>query len=298
LVFIILPTSDRTNDEHGEGSLYSFVSRQILCEGKATQAIYQDTIIKANGNFSNILNNIVPGILAKLGNLPYILAEPLEIADYFIGFDVSRIAKKNSKGSRNVCAAVRVYDSRGEFISYNSDTDAIEGEEIDRRILEKFLLAKDLKGKRVLIYRDGRFRGDEVKHFLNRASAIQSEFILVECVKSKIPRLYKLDGSTLSKPPKGLWLQLSDRELILVTTDVSESVGVPKPIRLTVIPQNGQDVSLSKLVEATLKLTLLHHGSLKTPGLPIPIFGADRIAYRVLLGNAPTILDGDRQWWL
>jgi hypothetical protein len=57
-------------------------------------------------------------------------------------------------------------------------------------------------------------------------------------------------------------------------------------------------VSLLKLVEATLKLTLLHHGSLKTPGLPIPIFGADRIAYRVLLGNAPTILDGDRQWWL
>ena len=57
-------------------------------------------------------------------------------------------------------------------------------------------------------------------------------------------------------------------------------------------------MSLSKLVEATLKLTLLHHGSLKTPGLPIPIFGADRIAYRVLLGNAPTILDGDRQWWL
>jgi Piwi domain len=298
LVFVILPTSDRINDEHSEGSFYSFISRQILCQGTASQAIYEDTIIKANGNFSNILNNIVPGILAKLGNLPYVLSDPLEIADYFIGFDVSRIAKKNSKGSRNVCAAVRVYGSQGEFVSYNTDTDATEGEEIDRRILEKFLLAKDLKGKRVLIYRDGRFRGDEVKHFLNRASAIESEFILVECVKSKIPRLYKLDNSNLSKPPKGLWLQLSSRELILVTTDVSESVGVPKPIRLKVVNQDGQKVSLPKLVEATLKLTLLHHGSLKPPGLPIPIFGADRIAYRVLIGNAPTILDGDKQWWL
>jgi hypothetical protein len=240
LVFVILPTSDRGNDEHQEGSFYSFISRKILSEGKATQVIYQDTITNANNDFGNILNNIIPGILAKLGNLPYILSKSIEIADYFIGFDVSRIAKKNSKGSRNVCAAVRVYDNRGEFIRYNSDTDAIEGEEIDRRILEKFLLAKDLKGKRALIYRDGRFRGNEIENFLNRAMAIDSEFILVECVKSKTPRLYELNKGNLSKPPKGLWLQLSDRELVLITTDVSESVGVPKPIRLKVIHQIGQ----------------------------------------------------------
>jgi hypothetical protein len=147
----------------------------------------------------------------------------------------------------------------------------------------------------------------ETEHLLNRAQAIGSEFILVECVKSKIPRLYvstydpteqKGKQYTLSQPPQGLWFQVSNRELILVTTRVSESVGVPRPIRLKIIPQDGQNIDLNQLVAATLKLTLLHHGSLKSTRLPIPTFGADRIAYRALFGSFPTILDNDRQWWL
>ncbi|MDJ0619781.1 MAG: hypothetical protein QNJ63_24070 [Calothrix sp. MO_192.B10] len=55
---------------------------------------------------------------------------------------------------------------------------------------------------------------------------------------------------------------------------------------------------IKSLVETTLKLTLLHHGSLKEPRLPMPIFGSDRIAYRRLQGIYPSLLDGDRQFWL
>jgi hypothetical protein len=310
IIFAILPTSDRDNSGDDEDSFYRLISNRILKEGKAVQAIYQDTIEQITRNDAsrnNALYNIIPGILAKLGNLPYILAEPLDIADYFIGLDVSKVAKKNGQGSQNVCAGVRVYDRRGEFIRCELDPSAIEGEEINKRILDKFLPIKDLQNKRVLIYRDGRFRGKETEHLLNRAQAIGSEFILVECVKSKIPRLYvstydpteeKGKQYTLSQPPQGLWFQVSNRELILVTTRVSESVGVPRPIRLKIIPQDGQNIDLNQLVAATLKLTLLHHGSLKSTRLPIPTFGADRIAYRALFGSFPTILDNDRQWWL
>jgi len=53
-----------------------------------------------------------------------------------------------------------------------------------------------------------------------------------------------------------------------------------------------------RAIETTLKLTLLHYGSLKDPRLPIPLYASDAIAYRRLQGIYPTNPEGDRQFWL
>ncbi|NET27006.1 Piwi domain-containing protein [Okeania sp. SIO1I7] len=297
IVITILPQSDRNADNNEEGSFYSFVSSRLLRRGLASQIIYEKTLANSN-NYKNILNQIIPGILAKLGNLPFILAEPLEIADYFIGLDISRTPKKRQAGSLNVCASVRLYGKQGEFIGYQLEDALTEGETIEKRTLERFLPAANLSGKTVLIYRDGRFCGDEVKHLRERAKAIRSKFILVECIKSGVPRLYDFKNPNLIAPTKGLALRLSSHEVILITTHVAENMGLAQPLRLKVIPDENQQISLESLVEATLKLTLLHHGSLKEPRLPVPIYGSDRIAYRRLQGISPGALNGDRQFWL
>ncbi|MFW9260163.1 Piwi domain-containing protein [Nostoc sp. CALU 546] len=300
IVLTFLPQSDRHADNSDDGSFYSFISSRLLRREIASQVIYEDTL-KNTSNYGNILHQIIPGILAKLGNLPFILAEPLEIADYFIGFDVSRISKKKGFGSRNVCASVRLYDKRGEFIRFRLEDALTEGETIDKRTLERFLPSAELRQKTVLIYRDGRFCGDEIKNLRERAKVIGSKFILVECVKSQIPRLYKFQQSVVTAPTKGLALRLSPYEVILVTTEVkSEKMGLPYPLRLKVIPdpEHEQQVSIESLIEATLKLTLLHHGALKEPRLPVPLYGSDKIAYRRLQGIAPGTVEGDRQFWL
>ena len=298
IVLTLLPQSDRHADNSDEGSFYSFVSSRLLRRGIASQVIYEETL-KNTSNYGNILHQVIPGILAKLGNLPFILAEPLEIADYFIGLDISRTSKKKGVGSRNVCASVRLYDKRGEFIGYRLEDALTEGEEIDKRTIERFLPAAELCGKTVLIYRDGHFCGNELKHLRERAKAIGSKFILVECIKSQIPRLYNFENSILKAPARGLALRLSSQEVILITTELkSENMGLPYPLRLKIIPDEGQQVSIESLVEATLKLTLLHHGALKEPRLPVPLFGSDRIARRRLQGISPGALDGDRQFWL
>ncbi|HBL12640.1 MAG TPA: stem cell self-renewal protein Piwi [Cyanobacteria bacterium UBA11162] len=298
IVLTLLPQSDRHADQSEDGSFYSFVSSRLLRRGIASQVIYEETL-KNTSNYGNILHQVIPGILAKLGNLPFILADPLEIADYFIGLDISRASKKKGAGSRNVCASVRLYDKRGEFIRYRLEDALTEGEEIDKRTIERFLPAADLSGKTVLIYRDGHFCGNEVKHLRERAKAIGAKFILVECIKSQIPRLYNSENLILKAPTRGLALRLSSHEAILVTTELkSEKMGLPYPLRLKIIPDQGQQVSIESLVEATLKLTLLHHGALKEPRLPVPLFGSDRIARRRLQGISPGALDGDRQFWL
>ncbi|MEG4417346.1 Piwi domain-containing protein [Microcoleus sp. LAD1_D5] len=298
IVLTFLPQSDRNTDNSEDGSFYAFISSQLLRHGKASQVIYEDTL-QDTKNHGNILNQVIPGILAKLGNLPFILAEPLKIADYFIGLDISRTPKKKGSGSLNVCASVRLYDRQGEFIRYRLEDALTQGEEIDKRTLERFLPAHGLTGKTVLIYRDGHFCGNEVKYLRERAKAISSNFILVECIKSQVPRLYNFAQLALKAPTKGLALRLSAYEVILVTTEVkNEKMGLPYPLRLKVIPDAGQEVSIESLVETTLKLTLLHHGALKEPRLPVPLYGSDRIAYRRLQGISPGALDGDKQFWL
>ncbi|WP_335000666.1 Piwi domain-containing protein [Nostoc sp.] len=300
IVLTFLPQSDRHADNSDDGSFYSFIYSRLLRREIASQVIYEDTL-KNTSNYGNILHQVIPGILAKLGNLPFILAEPLEIADYFIGFDISRISKKKGIGSRNVCASVRLYDKRGEFIRFRLEDALTEGETIDKRTLERFLPSAELRQKTVLIYRDGRFCGDEIKNLRERAKVIGSKFILVECIKSQIPRLYKFQQSVVTAPTKGLALRLSPHEVILVTTEVkSEKMGLPYPLRLKVIPdpEHQQQVSIESLIKATLKLTLLHHGALKEPRLPVPLYGSDKIAYRRLQGIAPGTVEGDRQFWL
>ncbi len=161
---------------------------------------------------------------------------------------------------------------------------------IDRYFCKRsFILAE--------IYRDGGFRGKEVEHLKEIADAINARFILVECYKSGIPRLYNFQNKRLDRPDRGLALRLSSCEAIAVTTEVSSNIGIPNPLRLK-IREGLQLISIEQLVEITLKLTLLHHGSLKDPRLPMPLYGADRLAYLRLQGIYPSILEGDRQFWL
>jgi len=295
IVLIFLPVSDRSTDNDEGGSLYQLAYSQLLRRRIASQVVYADTLNRVE--HSQILNQVVPGILAKLGNLPFILAEPLEIADYFIGLDISRSTKTRLPGTMNACASVRLYGKQGEFVRYRLEDALLEGEEIPQRLLERLLPAAELEGKTVLIYRDGPFCGQEIPHLLERARAINSKFILVECRKSGVPRLYNINQRILTSPESGLALRLSPHEAILVTTKVSESVGLARPLRL-IIQEQGHPATIEQVVEATLKLTLLHHGALKAPRLPMLIYGADRMAYLKLNGIYPNIPEGDRQFWL
>jgi len=295
VVMVFLPESDRDADKSDGGSLYQFAYSHLLRRQIASQFIYADTLERVQ--FGQVLNQVVPGILAKLGNLPFILAEPLDIADYFVGLDISRSPKSRLAGTMNACASIRLYGKQGEFVRYRLEDALLEGEEIPQRILERLLPTAELEGKTILIYRDGRFCGQEVTHLLRRAEAINCQFILVECVKSGVPRLYNLSQKILAAPNVGLALRLSSKEAILITTKVPARVGLARPLRLRV-REEGYCVSIESVVETTLKLTLLHHGALKTPRLPMPLHGADRIAYLKLNGIYPSILEGDRQFWL
>lgn len=301
IVLAFLPQSDRNADEEEGGSLYHKIYDLLLGRQIASQMIYEDTL-KNPDYYKNILNQVVPGILAKLGNLPFVLAEPLQIADCFIGLDISRESKAKLSGTMNACASMRLYGKQGEFIRYQLKDTLIQGEEIPKQFLEGLLPKKEFEGKTVLIYRDGRFCGQEVANLLEWAEAIGCKLILVECRKSGIPRLYNFVNKIIAAPEKGLALRISSTEAVLVTTQVTEKIGLAHPLRLTVITGNHPALispPIEQVVETTLKLTLLHHGALKMPRLPMPVYGAHKTAKLRLRGIYPSsMLEGDCQFWL
>ena len=55
--------------------------------------LQSQVIVSKNVDNSHIIDNVVLGILAKTGNIPYVLAEPITYADLIVGLDVSRRPK-------------------------------------------------------------------------------------------------------------------------------------------------------------------------------------------------------------
>lgn len=292
LFLTILPEGDKQLDDTSQGSYYHYISQKLLKQGIPSQMVTVENL-----NNSYIINNIVLGILAKLGNLPFVLKEPLKVADCFLGLDVARVRKSKGNGTQNACACVRVYGSKGEFIKYYLEQDHLEGEEISPKILRKFTPEKDLANKTVLIFRDGRFRGEEIPFLKEREEVINTQFIFVEITKNRTTRLFNYESSSLQIPDRYLLFRHSNTEATVITTQPPPKVGIASPIRIT-IRQEGVIPPFRDVLEATSKLCLLHHGSYQEPKLPVPIYASDRIGYKTLKGLYHTNPQGDCQWWL
>jgi|GEM_PF-1308455 hypothetical protein len=295
VVLVFLPQSDRSADPSGSGSLHPFVELHLLRRQIATQFIYTDTFQQLHS--WQIMHQIVPGILAKVGNLPFILAEPLAIADYFMGLDISYSPQPGQAGSNPACASIRLHGKQGEFIRYRLEELRLEGEEIPQGFWERLLPSADLAGKTALIYREERFCGNEVSSLLQWAQALQAKLILVECLKSGVTQLDSSSETLLEPMNLGLAFRLSPVEAILAITKVCPDAGLPRALVLRV-HQQGHPACVEQVLDATQKLTLLHHGALKTPHLPMPLHGTERMAYLKLNGIYPSFIEGDRQFWL
>lgn len=151
------------------------------------------------------------------------------------------------------------------------------------------------RGKRVLIHRDGLFRGREKESLIEWGTSIGAEMMLVEVIKSGAPRLYSYTSSSnVSKPPKGLCLRISDSEAILVSSPPPFGDATPRPLQI----RTHGGISIEDACHSVLQLTLVHIGSKLCPRLPVTIHWADQIAEFALKNIKPRSLEGNRPFWL
>jgi hypothetical protein len=276
-------------DDNSESKIYNEIKRYSL-QNKIlqTQVITFKTlrkILKEKEEYAKyILGNIVLGILAKGGNKPFIFEEPILGIDAIVGLDVARRKKKRGQGTINYAAGVRIYHSNGEFLKYKLTTSQLESETIPGNILENLL--GDIKGKKVMVHRDGRFPQDEIKVLKEMEKNLKTKFYLVEVIKSGAPRIYS--------EKKGIWVKINENEANLLTTSRTQGTPVPIIVRL---PETYEDFSIEDAVISITSMTLLHWGSIKPPRLPVTTHYADKIG-QFLLEGIISDLEGYIPFWL
>lgn len=238
--------------------------------------------------------NIVLGVLSKTGNIPFILKEPLEYAELVVGIDIARERKKHLAGSINAIAIARIYFNNGKFLRYVIHDAPIEGEIVPANVLQSLFPIREFEGKRVLIHRDGPFRGEEKQILKDWAQKIGATFHFVEIIKAKVPRLYAMQKGKIKQPPKGSVFKLSEKEAFLVSSLPAYKDCTPNPLRIRTEPP----LTIEQAIHSVLSLTLLHHGSLRPPKLPITIHYSDGISRLTLKGIKPKNLEGNIPFWL
>jgi len=286
IIVAFLP--DESDDDEDQQA-YDNLKSIAVGRGIPSQVVNQSTLENRYA-----LANIALGVLGKTGNVPFVLAEPLEYTDYVVGIDIARMRKERLPGSINATAIARIYFGNGEFLRYVIHDAPLEGETIPERVLQGLFPIEDFKGKKAVVHRDGYFRGDEKKALSEWASKIGAQFHLVEVIKTGCPRLYGKGRGRVIQPLKGVALKLSESEAFLVSSLPPFVDATPIPLRL----RCSDSFPISQAIDSVLALTTLHYGSLRPPKLPVTIHYSDKIGYLALKGIKPRELTGAVPYWL
>lgn len=284
IYLVFFPGEPREDDYDG---FYDELKMVCLKEGLQSQVVYERTI----GN-KFALRNIVLGIIGKTGNKPYILEESLDFADYLVGLDRSGIQKDKLAGTINVVGFVRIYQNNGEFLRYKFYNMLVEGETIPEKVLNSLFNDLKFENKKVIIHRDGLFRGNEIEVLKKIAHKLNSEFYFIEVIKNDVPRIYEFDNGIAKKAEKGTAFKLNDKEAILVTS--SPQKGTPRPLKI----RTDGKLDIEKAIHSVLSMTILHYGSLIQPRLPVTTYYADKIGKFILRGIEPKEPEGNIPFWL
>jgi argonaute-like protein implicated in RNA metabolism and viral defense len=198
----------------------------------------------------------------------------------------------------NTVAMSRIYMNTGAFLGYVVSGMAVESETIPRSVLERILSADEFANKRVIIHRDGRSVGNELKDVIEWGKYIGATFLPIDVTKSGTARFYLKDNQNILQAPKGTAFALDSRSAYLVSSlppegkDGAFSTAIPLRI------YNHSDLSLQQAIHSILALTLLHYGSVRSIRLPVSTHASDKIAEFLRKNIHPDQERGNIPFWL
>jgi Piwi domain len=294
IILIYLPQSERNLSKDDPNSLYNTAKTVCVGAGIPSQIIYEKTVVETKQWADD---NIIMGILGKTGNIPYVLAEPLDYLDVIVGLDIARKPKSNG-GSTNMAAMSRIYMNNGGLLGYSVIGNAVvQGETIPTWVIEKLFSEDEFSGKRVCIHRDGFFRGEELKTLAEWGKVIKTEFYPVAVIKSGAARMYK-DDNGIHQCEKGSVFRVNDSLSYLVSspppTGKNRPFSTSQPLQIN----NHSSLTQEQALRSVLALTLLHYGSVRPPRLPVSTHASDKIAGFLLRNISPDKQKGDVPFWL
>ena len=285
-----LATSDKIPSQmmtvhHARAIIHDELTERIRHQEKYTPERYQwykDRLMnvynRSYGNAMYMSRNLILGILAKAGAIPYALADDTGDIDLFIGIDVAKQAAGihfpacavsfNNKSGLRFCQPSRPIS--GEKIPVEDMNDLFD------QLLDEYYRTQGELPKNIMILRDG-FSREPLEWYQQYFTSKGIQFSLFEILKSGAPRLLRptiFSQNQSANPTPGDVLYGKDYAYLCTTEASQKNSGAPNPIKIHYI---CGDVHLKEGVRLIYALTKLDVGSCWNLRLPIPIEYADSI---------------------
>ena len=300
-VFAFIPDGhDREYNPHVNP--YNTLKEQLNRQGICSQMISRKTMGQPSSDGHH--QNLVFGMLAKLGYTPWQLRSMPGTAQAFVGLDLGR------KGDRTIGASAFVVDRAGQTIGWSS-TVLQRGETFSTPSLRTILL--DLFSefqhqtgeplRHLVVHRDGTLKTSELATLDTIAQELNASGLeqldLVEIVKDTIVRAARRDpemgGDRWVNPPRGWgWLH-GDNQAIVLTTGGKQKQNANATPRPLLVRRRRGNTDLLTLAEQVYWLSEMHIGSSQVTRLPITTHYADRIAEVALKGLLPLEVRHERR---
>lgn len=282
LMLVFLPDSEGEEDGVDDVS----TKMHTIGRGQPCLVIHESTMHKPEA-----MVNVIMGISARAGHIPYLLEEPLSYADRVVGLS---LVVQHKRDGDHLTGISRIYKSDGALMRYIiAELPVQEGEGIPERMLEKLLPAPLLKRKRIVLHFDGRMRRDVLRAIGGWEDELGATFLPVEIIQRSVPRLYAFNKGRIEQPPWGTTFKLNQSEAFVLTSSAPGDA-TPQPLHIrTELP-----LSIDDAIHSVLIFTLFHYGALKRPKLPVTVHHSETIESGALRGVLPANSEGDVPFWL
>lgn len=260
-----------------------------VSKGIAAHVIYQSVMHNVDA-----MPLVIMGLLAKTGNIPYALAEPLDFTDFVVGVAIVREATKQFD---RITAIARIYRNNGALVRYVLHQEEVDTGDAVPLVVMQHLFPEDvLSDQRVLVHYEGPIEAETRLRMGRWATVLRAKLGIVEVMQQQVPRLYSLSGQ-ISAPPWGSVFRLSDFEAFVATTQPTPEA-TPQPLHLRTHTQDMLKLPIEQAAYSVLVFTLLHYGTLSTPKLPVTVQNTDELRQWTTRGNLPEATQGDVPFWL
>ncbi len=285
LVIVFLADEESDDEDEAVGDRYARI--QTIGRGLSCLIIHEGTMHKPEA-----MPDIVMGVIARTGNIPYLLHEPIPYADRVIGLHLIRQHKKDGD---HVTGIARIFRADGALIkAVIADARAGDDDEgLPDTLMEKLLPQDFISGKRVILHLDGRLKRDVALSLERWEAQTKATFAPVEIVRRGIPRLYTLKQGKIEPPDWGSTFRLSDTEAFLVSSFAAADI-TPQPLHLRVEPP----LTIDQAIQSVMAFSLFHYGALRQPKLPVTIHHSDLIELSITRGVMPVPFVSDVPFWL
>lgn len=284
IVLAFLPNTDRDNLDTYDPN-FQQVKSLALGKGIASHAIYHKTVHDPES-----MSRVIMGILGKTGNLPYILAEPLDYADMIVGMDMVR--QELTQFDR-VTAMARIYDNQGRGFGYIMESVEIDkGDPVPFIVMQTLFPEERFGGKRVIIHRHNAFTIEELQMLARWEQVINTTFYPIAIETDAVPHMYTFEKKTISEPDWGTIFQVDGLEAFITTATQGDNM--PTPLHVTA----PSDLGIQLALHSVLMWTILHYGITRPARLPVTIQYAEEMHQWISRGQLPSATAGDVPFWL